>query len=212
MPKVTAPTAAEIAVKSKPSAEAKALITPGMTPSEHLHVMEKNKLSFDCVGLLAHGLPPMDAICWACQGCRIVGPKLSMPEMDLVKMLEAWLKNPLPELLAAMSLGLLKVDFTGPGSWSAQAALWMPGALVAAAVIGAILLAAGLKVGVAMPPIPKPRLQLPMMPLSPEMLLQLAMPQIAIPIPVLDQAKLMKLLFPFIDLGKGVALGSIRCS
>jgi len=42
--------------------------------------------------------------------------------------------------------------------------------------------------------------------------LQLAMPQIAIPIPFLDQAKLMKLLFPFIDLGKGVALGTIRCS
>ena len=74
LPKITTPTAAEIAVKSKPSPQGKALITPGMTPSQHLHVLEKNKLSMDSVGLLAHGLPPMDAICWACQGCRLVGP------------------------------------------------------------------------------------------------------------------------------------------
>jgi len=214
LPKIATPTAAEVAVKSKPSPEGKALITPGMTPSEHLHALEKNKLSMDSVGLLAHGLPPMDAICWACQGCRLVGPKLSMPEMDLLKLTEAWLRNPLPDLLASISASMLKVDFTGPASWSAQAALWVgvPGMVVAAAVIGAILLAAGLKVGVAMPPIPKPRLALPMLPLPPEMLLQLKMPQIVIPIPVLDQPKLMKLLFPFIDLGKGVAIGSIRCS
>ena len=30
-------------------------------------------------------------------------------------------------------------------------------------------------------------------------------------LPAIDQPKLMKLLFPFIDLGKGVALGKIRC-
>src|SRR6266576_1467691 len=135
LPKVTAPTAAEVAAKSKPSPEGKALMTPGMTPSEHLHVMEKNKLSMDCVGLLAHGLPANDAICWACQGCRVVAPKLSMPEMDLLKLTEAWLKNPLPGLLSPISASLLKVDFTGPGSWAAQAALWVPGGLVASAVI-----------------------------------------------------------------------------
>ena len=122
--------------------------------------------------------------------------------------------NPLPNLLASLSVSILKVDFTGPGSWAAQAALWLgaQAMLVAAAVIGAILLAAGLKVGVAMPLIPKPRLQLPMLPLPPEFLLKLQMPQILIPIPVIDQPKLMKLLFPFIDLGKGIAIGSIRCN
>jgi hypothetical protein len=45
------------------------------------------------------------------------------------------------------------------------------------------------------------------------MLLQFQIPQLPPipPIPVLDQPKLMKLLFPFIDLGKGVAIGSIKC-
>jgi hypothetical protein len=37
------------------------------------------------------------------------------------------------------------------------------------------------------------------------------MPQLAIPIPVLDQPKLMKLLLPFIDLGKLVAIGKVKC-
>jgi hypothetical protein len=227
LPKITAPTAAAVAAKSNPSAEGKALLKPEMTPGEYLHTLEKNKMSVDSVHFIAHGLPEMDAICWACQACRLVTPKLSLPELDALKFTELWLKNPLPNLMLSISGCLGKVDFTGPGSWSAQAALWVkiPGTpvlppipgmpvvgLVAAAVIGAILLAAGLKVGVAMPAIPKPKLELPMLPLPPEMLLKLALPGLAIPpLPILDQPKLMKLLFPFIDLGKGICLGNIKC-
>src|SRR5947209_1881184 len=85
LPKITAPTAAEICAKSKPSPEGKALLTPTMTPPEYLQALKKNKLSVDCVHFLAHGLPEKDAICWACQGCRLVGPKLSLPEMDALK-------------------------------------------------------------------------------------------------------------------------------
>jgi hypothetical protein len=49
-------------------------------------------------------------------------------------------------------------------------------------------------------------------PSPPELLLQLLKPQLPIlPIPILNQPKLMKLLFPFIDLGKGVAFGTIKC-
>ena len=221
LPKIPAPTAAEIAAQSKPSPEGKALLTPGMTPAQHLQALEKNKLSVDSVHLLAHGLPAKDSICWACQSCRLVGPKLSAPEMDALKLTEGWLRNPMADLLASIAAAVLKVDFTGPASWAAQAALWtkpppVPGMpamnLVAAAVIGAILLAAGLKIGPAMPPIPKPKLQLPMTPLPPEMLLNLLTPQLPqMAIPALDQPKLMKLLLPFIELGKGVALGTIKC-
>src|SRR5689334_1188306 len=135
LPKVTTPTAAELAVKSKPSPEGQALIKPGMTPAEHLHVLEKNKLSVDSVGLLAHGMPAKDGICWACQGCRLVAPKMSMPELDVLHLTEAWLKNPLPSLMAQISASLLKVDFTGPGSWCGQAALWVPGGLAVSAII-----------------------------------------------------------------------------
>ena len=226
LPKITAPTAAEICVTSNPSPEGKALLTPTMTPPEYLQALEKNKLSVDSVHFLAHGLPEKDSICWACQSSRLVAPKLSGSELDSLKLTEAWLKNPNPDLLASISASLGKVDFTGPGSWTGQAALWakapgapqppsIPGmptvALVGAAVIGAILLSAGLKVGAPMPAIPKPRLQLPTLPPSPELLLQLRKPQMAIPTPVVEQPKLTKLLSPFITLGKGVAFGTVKC-
>jgi hypothetical protein len=214
LPKITAPSAAEICEKSKPSAEGKALLKPGMKPAEYQHALEKNKMSVDSVHFLAHGLPAKDSVCWACQSSRLVAPKLSMPELDALKCTEAWLKNPIPALLAPISLALGKVDFTGPGGWAAQAAMWMAlPALCAAAVAGAILLAGGLKVGVAMPAIPKPKLQVPMIPFPPELLLQFQKPKIPPipPIPVLNQPALMKLLLPFIDIGKGVSAGSIKC-
>lgn len=209
LPKITAPTAAAVCEKSQPSPEGKALLTPDMKPAEYQKSLESKKLGVDSVHFLAHGLPPKDAICWGAQSCRLVAPKLSMPEMNMLNALEAWLKNPTPALLASISGCIPKIDFTGPAGWCGQAALWMGmPALAAAAIAGAILLAAGLKV--PMPPIPKPKLEVPLVPLTPEMLLKFPIPPIP-PIPQLDQAKLMKILLPFIDLGKGVALGTIKC-
>src|SRR6266851_1660007 len=129
LPKITAPTAAEIAVNSKPSPQGQALLKDGMTPPEYLHALEKNKLSVDSVHFLAHGLPEKDSICWAAQSSRLVGPKLSMPELNALKLSEAWLKKPGMDLRASLMASLGKVDFTGPGSWTAQAAVWaaMPG-------------------------------------------------------------------------------------
>ena len=228
MPNIAAPTAAEIAAKSKPSPEGKALLTPTMTPPQYQQALEKNKLPVDSVHFLAHGLPERHGLCWACQSCRLVGPKLSPPELDLLKLTEAWLKHPTPDFRLPILAGLGKVDFTGPGSWAGQGAIWakIPGVpplppipgmpavgLVAAAVVGAILLAAGLKIGPPMPLMPKPKLPLPLLPPTPKMLLELLKPKLPVPppLPVLDQPKLMKLLFPFIDIGKGVSFGKIRC-
>jgi len=210
LPKITAPTA-DICDKAKPSPEGKALLTPGIKPADYQKSLETKKLSVDSVHFLAHGLPPKDSVCWGAQSCRLVAGKLSAPEMDSLKALEAWLKNPTPALLASVSGCVGKVDFTGPAGWAGPAALWMGvPALAAAAIAGAILLAAGLKVGPAMPPIPKPKLPIPVGPLTPEMLLKFPIPPIP-PIPQLDQPKLMKILLPFIDIGKAVALGTISC-
>ena len=212
LPKVTSPKAAPVCEKSKPSPEGKALLKPDMTPPQYLHSLKENKMSVDSVHFLAHGLPPPDAICWAVQACRLVAPKLSPIELDALKLTEAWLKLPAPNLMASISVAVPKCDFTGPAGWAGQAALWIAiPSLVAAAVAGAILLAAGLKVGVAMPPIPQLKIPLPMVPLTPEFLLKLPKLPPPPPIPVLDQPKLMKLLLPFIELGIAVAMGKVRC-
>jgi hypothetical protein len=223
LPKITAPTAAEICVKSNPSPQAQALLTPEMTPAEYFQALEKNKLPVDSVNFLANGLPAKDSICWACQGANVTAPKLSGPEAEALKLTQAWLKNPSAGALASVQSSLNQVDFTGPGSWAAQAAAWanapaapaVPGVpvvnLTAAAVAGAIMLAAGLNTGPAMPAVPKPKLEVPNAPLSPELLLQLQKPQVP-PVPVIvDQLKLVKPLAPFLELGKGVASGTVTC-
>ncbi len=220
--KISAPTAAEICAQSKPSPQGKALLTPGMTPGQYQSALEKNKLPVDSVHFLAHGMQPKDSVCWACQASRLNAAKLSAPEMNALKSTEAWLKNPCPSMRASMAASLGKVDFTGPGSWAAQAGVWAgapatpglpPVNLTAAAVAGAIMLAAGLKVGPPMPAVPNPKMPLPMGPPTPQMLLALKKPPVptAPAVPALDQPKLMKLLFPFIDLGKGVANGTVTC-
>jgi len=222
LPKITAPTAAEITANSKPSAEGQALLKPGMTPAEYQAALEKNKLPVDSVNFMAHGLPQNDAICWGCQSSRLVSGKLSGPEMSALQSVEAWLKNPTANLKSPISASLGGVDFTGPGSWVAQAAMWAgmpamgaPGMptvnLVAAAISGAIMLAAGLGIGPAMPAIPAMKMPIPMQPLTPQMLAQFQKPQIAMPSMSIDQPKMMKMLMPYIDLGKGVAKGTVKC-
>jgi hypothetical protein len=222
--KITAPTAAEICAQSNPSPEGQALLTPDMTPGEYQSALEQNKMSVDSVNFLAHGMEPKDSVCWACQASQVTASKLSGAELNALNCTECWLKNPSPNMSASMAASLGKVDFTGPASWAAQAGVWaatptMPGAaaLTAAAVSGAILLAAGLKIGPSMPAVPNPKLALPMAPPTPQMLLALQAPQLPqVPaqpsVPVVDQPALMKMLSPFIDLGKGVASGTVTCS
>jgi len=221
--KITAPTAAEICAKSKPSPQGQALLQPGMTPSQYQGALEKNKLSVDSVNFLAHGMEPKDSVCWACQASRSTAGKLSGPEMNALTSTECWLKNPTAGARSSMAACLGKVDYTGPAGWAAQAALWAPAlglaaspagaGLTGAAVSGAIMLAAGLKAGPGMPAVPNAKLQLPTGPATPQMLLALAAPQLAQPaVPALDQPKMMKMLSPFIELGKGVANGKVTCT
>jgi hypothetical protein len=212
LPKITAPTAAEICEKSKPSPEGKALLTRDMKPPEYQKSLESKKLSVDSVNFLAYGMQPQDSVCWGAQSCRLVAGKLSGPEMSMLNSLEAWLKAPNSVNLGSISGCIPGLDFTGPAGWCGQAALWMGmPALAAAAIAGAIMLCAGLKIGPAMPPIPIPKIPIPPFgPLTPEILLKFPLPPVP-PIPVLDQPALMKPLLPFIDLGKLVACGKVSC-
>src|SRR6185369_13699669 len=104
--KITAPTAAEICAKSKPSPEGKALLQPGMTPTQYQAALEKNKLPVDSVNFLAHGMEPKDSVCWACQSSRVSASKLSGPELNALQSTEAWLKNPTPAMRANMANSL----------------------------------------------------------------------------------------------------------
>ncbi len=227
--KIKAPTAAEVCDKSKPSPEGKALLQPGMTPTQYQAALDKNKLPVDSVNFLAHGMEPKDSVCWACQSSRMTESKLSGPELNALQSTEAWLKNPSPAMRANMANSLKNVDYTGPGSWAAQAGTWAsapatPGVpstagLTGSAGAGAVMLAAGLKNGPAMPAVPnKPAAPaVPQLALQKPQLPQIKAPQIpqqpqAPAVPAIDQPKMVKTLSPFIDLGKKVANGSVSCT
>jgi hypothetical protein len=89
LPRIAAPTAAEIAARSKPSPPAQALLKPSQTPAEYLQALEQNQHGHDAVNLLAHGLPERESTWWACQSSRTVDPskqaKLLEPFLDLGK-------------------------------------------------------------------------------------------------------------------------------
>jgi hypothetical protein len=221
LPKITAPTAADLAAKSKPSPAAQTLVKPNQTPAEYIAALEQNKQSTDAVNALAHGMEERDSVHWACQSSRKVGDKLNAEDTTALQAAESWVKTPSPENQAAAQAAASKTDFTGPGGWAAQAAAWSqnpapaaaagaPAAanptagLAAPAVAGAVLLAAGLANRPAMAPAKKP-----VVPQAPGVVTPTvaSAPAAAPQLPPVDQNKQSKMLQPFIDLGKDVASG-----
>lgn len=198
LPKMTAPTGADLAAKFKPHPAAQALVKPGQSSSEYIHALEQHKMPLDAVHGLAHGLPERESVWWACQSSRKVAGKLNPHELSATSAAEAWVKNPTPATKAAAAQAAAKTDYRGPGGWAAQAAAWTKGpssavpvqsksaavpgasatpaapALAPAAVAGSVLLAAGLVNRPAMGPPNKPNLAAPTAP-------KLPAPKVAVP-------------------------------
>ncbi len=219
LPKLTTPSAADLAAKFKPQPPAAALLKPGMTSSEYVHALEANKMPNDTVNALAHGMPEKDSVSWACQSSRKVEGKLNPADKSALDAAEAWVKNPTDATKSAAADAAGKANMKGPGGWAAQAAAWtspapapaVPGAapavatpsLTAPAVAGAVLLAAGLMKAPAMPDTPRvDPLKVPALPAVPG-----AQPPPPPEVPAPDQNKLATMLQPFIDLGKTIAAG-----
>jgi hypothetical protein len=206
------PSAVELAAKADLSPAARALARPGQSAGEFLQALEKNKLPLDAMKGLSHGLSERQAVLMACLSALKVAEKLNPEEVVALRAAEAWVKNPTEATKAAAAAAAAKTDFRGPGGWAAQAAAWSKGSapaapnppaappLAPAAVGGAVLLAAGL---VGRPPMPAPQKpQLAAAPVPPSPVKQPEMPPV-------DQGKMVKLLQPFLNVGKEIAAGKI---
>jgi len=228
LPNLATPSAADLAAKVAPAPESQALLKPGMSASEYIHTLEQKKQSVDAVKALAHGMPERDAVAWAAQSSQKVAAKLNPQEQAAAQAAAAWVQNPTEATQAAAAEAAGKTDFSGPGGWAAQAAAWSkqppasaatagaPAAGTAApalaqkAVVGAILLAAGLANRPPMGPPQKPDLQAQAAAKDGP---SAAAPNAGAPAaagvdaPPIDQSKMAKALQPFIDLGKGIASG-----
>jgi hypothetical protein len=232
LPKISAPTAAQIAQSAEPSAGAKTLLTPQQTPSQYLNALQQKHMGPDMVKTLAHGMPDREGVHWAAQSAEKVSEKLPPHELDAMKAAQAWVKNPTPANQTAASAAAAKTNFQGPGAWAAQGAAWAqpatatPGAgaapaaaasaaarLTPHAVSGAVLSAAAIKANpaLALPAVKAPAMQMPTLAAPTLQAPQLAAPQAPQTppptVPPAVQAQTFKEQHPFIALGLDVATG-----
>src|SRR5215831_17760878 len=101
LPKISNPSAADLAQQSQPSPAAQKLLTPQQTPAQHLQAMQDQHLGSDMVKTLAHGMPDREGVHWATQSADTVSSKLPAHEVQGLKAAQAWVKNPTPANQAA---------------------------------------------------------------------------------------------------------------
>jgi len=179
LPKIKAPTAAQVCEQYKPEPPAQQLLTPQQTPAQYLNLLEKKQLSEESVKLLAYGLPERESVWWATQCAQKVSSPLNLPDEAAIKAADAWVKNPseLTKKAAAWSKPTPTVvpaqDYgrpQNPTGWAMPAAPVADGPadpleprLAPHAVVGAVMLAIAVKLN-KIPAVPKsevPKLEAP---------------------------------------------------
>jgi hypothetical protein len=218
LPKIKAPTAAQIAPHSNPSPAAQQILAanPKQTPAQYLSSLQQHQMGDEMVKTLAHGLPDRDGVHWAAQSAAKVSDKLPPPEVKAMNAAQAWAKSPTPENQAAAAMAAEQGGCRGPGSMAAQAAAWAnpaPGQprLAPHAVTGAVLMAPAVQTNPALaaPALAAPSVQPPALaaPALPAPSAPPAAPEIPPVVPPEIQAMKFEQQHPFIKMGLDIASG-----
>src|SRR3954470_19431902 len=77
LPKITSPTAAQIAQNSSPSPAAQQILNanPQQTPSQYLGALQERQMGGEMVKTMAHGMPDREGVHWAAQSAQQVSDK-----------------------------------------------------------------------------------------------------------------------------------------
>ena len=218
LPKIAAPSAAQIAKDSQPSPAAQALLTPQQTPSQYLNVLQEKQMGPEMVKTLAHGMPDREGVGWAAKSAEKVADKLPPDDLGAMRAAQAWVKSPTPETQAAAGAAAAKTNFSGPGAWAAQGAAWANPAPSAAAprltphaVTGAVQLAAAIQANPALatPTVASAAIPAaaPVAPALQAPAAALAAPQAPPVVPPAVQAQAFQQQHPFIAMGIDIASG-----
>jgi len=195
LPKITAPTAAEIAKTSQPSGEAQQILNanPQQTPPQYLNALQEKQMGGEMVKTMSHGMSDRDGVHWANQSAQQVSDKLPPADKNALQASQNWVKEPTDANRAAAAAAAAKTDYKGPGAMAAQGAAWsQPAAPTAAsgasapaaprlaphAVSASVLLSAAIKANpsVAAPTVAAPALQAPTLAVP-----TIQAPQLAVP-------------------------------
>lgn len=215
LPKIKAPTAAQIAQTANPGPAAQKVLAanPQQTPSQYLNALQDKQLGDEMAKTMAHGMPDREGVMWASQSAEKVSGSLPPEDVQALKAAQAWVKEPSPANQAAAAAAAAKTNFQGPGAWAAQGAAWSQPATPAAtptamprltpdAVVGAVLLSAAIK---ANPAVALPKVSAPVP----------ATPQPVNPAPAVVPPEVQTQMFreqqPFIASGLDIASGKTPC-
>lgn len=129
--KVQAATAAEVCARFELGEEAAPLLEPGMTPGAFLARLIEEQQFPDALQLLAFGLPPREAVWWACVCTRSeLGPETPPVAVKALQAAEAWSFRPDEERRRTAEAAADASELEHPAGWAALAAFWSGGSLV----------------------------------------------------------------------------------
>jgi uncharacterized protein DUF6931 len=125
LPRVTAPTAADICRHIELGDGAKAVFRTSHRPGEFLDALLAGSHLVDAIRFLAHGLGKREAVWWACVCVRsTLSPKSPPAALDALRCAEAWVYQPSEENRWAAQVAAEATQFDHPAGWAAQAAFW----------------------------------------------------------------------------------------
>jgi len=95
-------------------------------PAEALDRLEQAGLLIEATRLVAHALPPREAVWWACACSRHTAPSGVNPtaETALRAAAEEWVRRQTDDLRRAAMAEAEKTGFNSPEAWAAVAAFW----------------------------------------------------------------------------------------
>lgn len=125
--KVAASTAAEICRRVELSPEARALLSPALSPQAFLALLADARHFSDAVRFLAFALPPREAVWWACVTARGAGPAPS--DADCLERVTAWAYGPDEAKRRACMEAAERLKFEGAAAYAALSAFWSGGSM-----------------------------------------------------------------------------------
>ena len=112
--------------------EAEELLKNGQTADEFFVLLQKNKLFFDAIRILANVLHKLYAIEWACASVRWGMTDKSDPDEEkLVAIAEKWLEERTEANRRAAMVAAEENEYELPASWASAAVGWSCGSLAA---------------------------------------------------------------------------------
>ena len=106
------------------SDEAQELITEELNVHDSIQALLDNKLYFDLVQLIAHGLPVREAIWWAAHSLELRNDVWSTMQKQCISTAKQWVKSPSEEHRRKSELFANRLNLNCGPSWLAQAVFW----------------------------------------------------------------------------------------